>query len=89
MQSIPLAAQVLSSIGALLILIAYVGHQLKWMDASRWLYNLLNVVGAAILAYVALRPFQAGFTVLEVTWTVVSLWALWKAVRRRDAAQGD
>ena len=82
MQTIPLSTQILSGIGALFILIAYVGHQMKWMDAKRWPYNFLNIIGAAILAYVAIRPFQVGFAVMEVTWTCVSIWALWKALRR-------
>jgi hypothetical protein len=82
MQTIPLSAQLLSSTGALFILIAYVGHQMKWMDAKRWPYNVLNVVGAAILGYVALRPLQVGFEVMEVTWVGVSLWALWKALHK-------
>ncbi len=85
MQSIPLSTQILSGIGALFILIAYVGHQMKWMSASRWPYNFLNVIGAGILAYVAIRPFQAGFAVMEVTWTGVSIWTLWKALRKTPA----
>jgi hypothetical protein len=83
--SIPLATQLLSGLGALFILIAYVGHQMKWMTSDRWPYNFLNVIGAAILAYVAIRPFQVGFAVMEVTWTGVSLWALWKALRKTPA----
>lgn len=77
-----LARQVASFVGALLILIAYVGHQMKWMDARKAEYNILNAVGSAILAYIAFHPFQVGFVVLEVTWAVISVWAL---VRPRPA----
>ena len=73
---IALARQAASFVGAMLILIAYGGHQLGWMDASRARYNLLNAVGSAILAYIAFHPFQLGFVVLEVTWVGISLWAL-------------
>jgi len=65
--------------GAVLILVAYVGHQLGWMSARQRAYNLLNVVGSGILAYVAFHPFQAGFVVLEVTWVLISVWALWRS----------
>lgn len=73
--------QVLSSLGAALILIAYIGHQVKWqpMDSLRIPYNLLNTFGGAILAYIALRPLQVGFAVMESTWTVVSILALYRA----------
>jgi hypothetical protein len=79
---ISLARQVASFVGALLILVAYVGHQLKWMNARKAGYNILNAVGSAILAYIAFHPFQVGFVVLEVTWTVISVYVLarvWKS----------
>jgi hypothetical protein len=79
--------QALSLLGAALILIAYTGHQMHRMDARAPLYSLFNAVGAAILAYIAFRPFQAGFAVMESVWTVVSFGALIKALRaRRNSA---
>lgn len=73
---ISMARQALSFVGALLILVAYVGHQLSWMDARKASYNILNAVGSAILAYIAFHPFQVGFVVLEVTWVLISLYAM-------------
>lgn len=78
---IPLSVQIFSSAGAALILAAYVGHQVKWMDARKPAYNLLNAAGAAILAWIALRPLQVGFAVMEITWTVVSVVALVRALQ--------
>ncbi len=78
---ISLATQVASLFGALLILAAYVGHQMRWVDARRPFYNLANLVGAAILAWIALRPLQAGFAIMEVTWTVISLVGVARALR--------
>ena len=74
--NISLSRQVVSFAGALLILVAYTGHQMNWMDARKPGYNILNAVGSAILAYIALRPFQVGFVVLEVSWAVISVYAL-------------
>jgi hypothetical protein len=76
--SFDLARQVISFIGALLIMIAYGGHQLGWINARRPSYNLMNAAGSAILAWIALHPFQIGFVVLETVWTVISLWALFR-----------
>jgi hypothetical protein len=78
---ISLARQATSFAGALLVLIGYVGHQLRWMDSRKFAYNALNAVGSGILAYIAFSPFQLGFEVMEVTWVLVSLYALgqsWK-----------
>jgi hypothetical protein len=65
-----------SFLGAMLILVAYAGHQMGWMNPRRAAYNILNAVGSAILGYIAFHPFQVGFVVLEVTWTVISIYAL-------------
>ncbi len=80
--NLDLLRQLISFVGALLILIAYVGHQLGWVSARRRSYNVMNAAGSAILCWIALHPFQLGFIVLEGVWTVVSLWAL---VRLRAA----
>ena len=68
--------QLISFAGALLILIAYAGHQMGWMHARSATYNILNAAGSAILFWIAIHPFQVGFIVLEGVWTVISLWAL-------------
>jgi len=74
--SIDLGRQLFSFAGAMLILVAYIGHQLGWMSARRAAYNVLNAIGSVILAWIALHPFQLGFVVLEATWAVISVWAL-------------
>jgi hypothetical protein len=79
---ISLARQIASFAGALLILVAYAGQQMGWMDSRKPAYNLLNAAGSAILAYIAFHPFQVGFVVLEVTWASISVYAL---VRARGA----
>jgi hypothetical protein len=75
---ISVARQVVSFAGALLILVAYMGHQMGWMNSRKAVYNVLNAVGSAILAYIAFHPFQVGFVMLEVTWVLISLYALAK-----------
>ncbi len=82
---ISIARQAISFAGALLILIAYAGHQLKWMDSGKPTYNILNAVGSAILAYLALHPFQLGFVVLESAWAVISVFVLAKSMRSSAA----
>ena len=73
-----LARQIVSFVGALLILIAYAGHQMSWMNARSAPYNILNAAGSAILWWIALHPFQLGFVVLEGAWTLISIWALFR-----------
>jgi hypothetical protein len=68
--------QLFSFAGALMILIAYAGHQFGKMNPRSVAYNLLNAIGSGILGYVALFPFKLGFVVLEFAWVVISLWAM-------------
>jgi hypothetical protein len=75
---ISMVRQAASFAGALLILVAYVGQQWGWMDSRKAPYNILNTTGSSILAYIAFHPFQVGFVVLEVTWALVSAYALLK-----------
>jgi hypothetical protein len=81
---ISMIRQIASFAGALLILVAYGGHQMKWMDSRKTAYNLLNAVGSLILAYIAFHPFQIGFVVLEVTWTLISIYALARPREQRN-----
>jgi hypothetical protein len=75
------ARQAFSFVGAMLILVAYVGQQLKWMDSEKPAYNILNIVGSGILVYMAFHPFQLGFVVLEAAWVIVSMFALTRSAQ--------
>jgi hypothetical protein len=75
--------QIISFIGALLILIAYAGHQMKWMSDGVW-YNILNFLGSSLLGYVAFFPFKIGFVVLEIVWAAISLWALFRRTSMKN-----
>lgn len=78
------AWQALSFAGAMMILVAYGGQQMKWMDPKSLLYNLLNIVGSGILCYIALFPFKLGFVVLEGVWVLISIYAIFR--NRREHA---
>jgi len=76
----PISTQVFSLVGAFLCLFAYIGHQYNWMDVNKVTYNLLNAIGSGILCYIAFKPFQAGFWLMETVWFLVSAIAMVKAI---------
>lgn len=82
---VPVIYQIIALFGAACCLIAYVAHQVKTMSTSGMTYNVLNLVGGAALAFAALHPFQAGFLVMEGTWTAASLYAVVRLLRRKNA----
>jgi len=71
--------QVIQIVGALLILTAFAAVQFDCMRPESRLYLVLNLVGSAILAVLAVLASQWGFVLLEGVWAVVSAWGLWMA----------
>lgn len=65
--------QVISLIGAALILVAYAGSQAGKMNRQDVSYNLLNLLGSGLLAWVAIVNRQAGFIILETVWAALSI----------------
>lgn len=65
--------QIISLVGALLILVAYAGSQAGRIGRRDVSYNILNLVGSALLAWVAIVDHRAGFIVLESSWALLSI----------------
>ena len=73
--------QVLSAIGAVLILGAFWALQTKRVGADHRSYQLVNLVGAALLATAAAMTHGWSFVVLNAVWALVALWALVRPAR--------
>jgi hypothetical protein len=68
--------QIVSVLGALMILLAYAANQFRFIGPSNLSYALLNFVGSLVLAVIAVIEVQWGFILLEVVWALVSLWGI-------------
>ena len=73
--------QVIQIVGALLILAGFAGAQVGRLRVDSISYLVLNLVGSAILAVLAVREDQWGFLLLEGVWAGVSLWSLSRVAR--------
>lgn len=65
--------QLVSILGSLLILGAYFALQRGMLRAEQRRYSVINFIGAALLAYVAVMERQVGFILLEGTWALLSI----------------
>ena len=81
--------QVLSGIGAALVLLAYAGHQLRWMSSAGTWYAVLNLVGSALLALVAGMNGLWAYVVLNGVWAAVSMWSLGHMLTRSEPRSAE
>jgi hypothetical protein len=77
-------SQIVQVAGAVAILVPFVLAQFRVLGTQSLLYILLNFVGSAVLASLALQGRQWGFVLLEGTWALVSLWGLITLARPRN-----
>ena len=73
--------QVIQVVGALLILAGFAAAQFGWLRLDSRSYLVLNLVGSAVLAWLAWEERQWGFLLLEAVWALVSLWSLVRVMR--------
>ena len=73
--------QLVSLLGAALILAAYVGLQRGWLPRESRLYNALNFVGSGLLTYVAIKDRRMGFIILEAAWALLSVPGMFKRAK--------
>lgn len=74
-------ATVLGTLGVGGILLAYFLHLSGRLASDSRRYLWLNAVGAALACASSVLIGSIPFTVLEATWTVVSLAAIWRKRR--------
>lgn len=68
-----IANQIISVLGATLILVAYGANHRGWMGPPDRIYNLINLLGALLLLWVAIVDDRWGFILLEVVWAAISI----------------
>jgi hypothetical protein len=65
--------QILSVVGAVMILGAYLAFQRGWLERRHRSYHALNFVGSSLLTVVAVADGRIGFIVLEGVWALISI----------------
>lgn len=78
--------QVLSVVGAVLILVAFALNSVERLSSRSRTYLWLNFVGASLVTYTAVVHVQYGFVLLEGTWALIALLALVRTFLRRPSA---
>lgn len=80
--------QAIQLIGAILILGAFAAQQGGKLTSESAPYQLLNLIGGALLCASAVAALQYGFILLEGSWAVLAGWGLWRVARARRRVDG-
>jgi hypothetical protein len=81
-----MALQVLSVIGAVMVLLAYGLIQSGvWRELDSG-YLALNIIGSLLLGVVAIADQRVGFILLEFAWAGIGLVGVARAIKARKAA---
>lgn len=81
--------QALQLVGAVMILVAFIAAQRGKFSPQNLAYLVLNLVGSAILAVLALLDSDWGFLLLEGVWAIVSAWSLAQVLRSRSRSRSS
>lgn len=73
--------QVISVLGAILILAAYVLLQLGRIESTNRWFSVMNFVGSALLTWVAVVDWRVGFIFLEAAWALLSFPGMFRRAR--------
>jgi hypothetical protein len=73
---------IIGSIGVGILLVAFVLNMVKLIKTTDRSYSILNFCGAALACYASWLIHYIPFVILEGAWTVVSLVAVFKGLRR-------
>lgn len=79
--------QILSMVGALMVLVAYAMIQSGvWRELDTG-YLALNIVGSLLLGLVAIADQRLGFIFLEFAWAGLGLVGVVRAIKARKTAE--
>lgn len=81
--------QLVSLVGAALVLGAFIASQFGRLSTAGAAYRLMNLAGSLILTVVAVLGRVYGFVVLNGVWAAVSLIGIVRLVHGRSATIGE
>ena len=75
--------EVIGLIGVGLVFLSYLLLQVEKLSPDHLAYSLMNLAGAGMIASTLLHDWNLSTFVIEICWSLVSLYGIYKALRKK------
>lgn len=75
--------QIISFIGMLFVVVAYLLLQMDKLDRKSMSFQVLNLIGAILLLISLFVHFNLGSFIIEVFWIGITLYGIYKIIKER------
>lgn len=76
---------IVGMVGVIIILVAYLLLQINTLRIEDILYSLINIIGSLMVLYSLFYNWNLSAVVIEVAWTAISLYGIFKTLRKRKS----
>lgn len=70
-------------VGTTVVVLAYMGTQLRWMNSEDLSFPAVNLLGSLLISISLYYNFNLASALMEGFWIVISLFGIWQSCRRR------
>jgi len=80
-------ADAIGSFGALIVVSAYFGTQMRMMNSDDLAFPVVNLIGSALIVYSLLQNFNLASMLIEGFWIVISVIGIIQYFRLRSRVE--
>ncbi len=78
-------ADLIGSIGTLIVTAAYFATQMRYLNSDDLLFPVANLIGSLLMAYSLVFAFNLASALMEFFWILISLTGIVNYLRRKNA----
>ncbi|MFQ6550306.1 CBU_0592 family membrane protein [Aestuariibius sp. 2305UL40-4] len=79
----------IGSFGTVMVVTAYFLTQARLLDAARWEFPTINLVGSLLISLSLYYNFNLASVVMEFFWIVISIFGIWQSLRSHRGGMDD
>lgn len=80
---------VIGSFGTVMVVTAYFLTQARLLDAARWEFPTINLVGSLLICLSLYYNFNLASVLMEFFWILISIFGVWQSLRTPRGGMDD